>query len=62
MIGLLIFMVCLAFILALWEIQIEGKDGWGGEIPWLAHRKGMGDEVNRRTAADRLSCLHDTVS
>ena len=39
----------------------RGEGRLGGEIPWLAHRKGMGDEVNRRTAADRLSCLHDTV-
>jgi len=27
--GFLVFMVFLASILALWEIQIEGKDGWG---------------------------------
>ena len=33
----------------------------GSKIPGVAHRKGMGDEVNRRTAVDRLSCLHDAV-
>jgi hypothetical protein len=32
-IGLLVFMVFLAFILALWEIQIEGKDGWAAKSP-----------------------------
>jgi len=39
----------------------RGEGRLGGEIPGLAHRKGMGDEVNRRPAADRLSCLHDAV-
>jgi hypothetical protein len=33
MLGLLISMVFLAFILALWEIQIEGKDGWAAKLP-----------------------------
>ncbi len=33
LIGFLVFMVFLAFILALWEIQIEGKDGWAAKIP-----------------------------
>jgi len=32
-IGLLVFMVFMAFILALWEIQIEGKDGWAAKAP-----------------------------
>jgi hypothetical protein len=32
-IWLLVFMVFLAFILALWEIQIEGKDGWAAKSP-----------------------------
>jgi hypothetical protein len=32
-IGLLAFMVFLAFILALWEVQIEGKDGWAARLP-----------------------------
>jgi hypothetical protein len=31
--GLLVFMVFMAFILALWEIQIEGKDGWAAKLP-----------------------------
>jgi small-conductance mechanosensitive channel len=31
--GLLIFMVFLALILAMWEIQIEGKDGWAAKSP-----------------------------
>ncbi len=30
---LLAFMVFLAVILALWEIQIEGKDGWASKLP-----------------------------
>ena len=32
-VGLLIFMVFMSVILALWEIQIEGKDGWAGNLP-----------------------------
>ena len=31
--GLLIFMIFMSVILALWEIQIEGKDGWAGNLP-----------------------------
>jgi hypothetical protein len=31
--GLLAFMVFMAFILALWEIQIEGKEGWAVNLP-----------------------------
>ena len=31
--GLLAFMAFLAFVLALWEIQIEGKDGWAARLP-----------------------------
>jgi len=33
MIGFLVFMVFMSFILALWEIQIEGKDGWAAKSP-----------------------------
>ena len=37
---LLVFMVFMAFILALWEIQIEGKDGWAAALPaWRVHKK-----------------------
>jgi hypothetical protein len=32
-IGLLAFMVFLAIILALWEVQIEGKHGWAAGLP-----------------------------
>ncbi len=32
-IGFLIYMVILAVILAFWEIQIEGKNGWAGNLP-----------------------------
>jgi hypothetical protein len=39
-IGLLVFMVCLSVVLALWEIQIEGKDGWAANLP--AWRKETG--------------------
>jgi hypothetical protein len=34
------FMVLLAFILALWEIQIEGKDGWAAKAPGWRIEKG----------------------
>ena len=40
MLGLLIFVVFLAFILALWEIQIEGKDGWAAKLPGWRIDKG----------------------
>ena len=33
-------MVCMAVILALWEIQIEGKDGWAAKSPGLSRRGG----------------------
>jgi hypothetical protein len=32
-IGFLAFMVFLSIILALWEIQIEGRDGWAAKLP-----------------------------
>jgi hypothetical protein len=38
--GLLGFMVFLAGILALWEIQIEGKDGWAANSPGWRIEKG----------------------
>jgi hypothetical protein len=39
-IGFLVFMVFLAVILALWEIQIEGKDGWAAKAPTWRIEKG----------------------
>ena len=33
-------MVFLAFLLALWEIQIEGKDGWAAKLPAWRIEKG----------------------
>lgn len=39
-IGLMVFMVFLALVLALWEIQIEGKDGWAAKIPCWRIEKG----------------------
>jgi hypothetical protein len=38
--GLLVFMVFMSVILALWEIQIEGKDGWAGNLPCWRIEKG----------------------
>ncbi len=38
--GLLGFMVFMAVILALWEIQIEGKDGWTANSPGWRIEKG----------------------
>lgn len=39
LIGLLAFMLFMALILALWEIQIEGKDGWAAKSPgWRVER------------------------
>jgi hypothetical protein len=39
-IGFLVFMVFLAGILALWEIQIEGKNGWAANLPAWRVTKG----------------------
>ncbi len=38
--GFLTFMVFMAFILALWEIQIEGGDGWAARLPAWRVEKG----------------------
>jgi hypothetical protein len=38
--GLLIFMLFMALILAWWEIQIEGKDGWAAKSPGWRIEKG----------------------
>jgi hypothetical protein len=40
LIGLIVFMLFMAFILALWEIQIEGPDGWAAESPGWKITKG----------------------
>ncbi len=39
-IGFLVFMAFLAFLLALWEIQIEGKDGFAAKLPTWRLEKG----------------------
>lgn len=39
-IGFIAFMVFMAFILANWEIQIEGKDGWAANSPGWRIEKG----------------------
>ena len=38
--GYLIFMVFMALILALWEIQIEGKEGWAAKTASWRIEKG----------------------
>ena len=40
LIGYLAFMIFVAFVLALWEIQIEGKDGWAANSPGWRIEKG----------------------
>jgi hypothetical protein len=40
LIGFLTFMIFLALILAWWEIQIEGKDGWAAKSPGWKIEKG----------------------
>lgn len=40
LIGYSVFMIFLAVILALWEIQIEGKDGWAANSPGWRIEKG----------------------
>ena len=39
-IGFFAFMILLALVLALWEIQIEGKDGWASKTPAWRIEKG----------------------
>ena len=39
-IGFLVFMAFLSLILALWEIQIEGKEGWATSLPAWRITKG----------------------
>jgi len=41
MIRFLVFMIFMAIILALWEIQIEGKDGWAAKAPCWRIEKGL---------------------
>jgi hypothetical protein len=38
--GYLVFMVFMATILAFWEIQIEGKEGWAARLPAWRIEKG----------------------
>jgi hypothetical protein len=38
--GYLVYMLVMAAILALWEIQIEGKDGWAANLPTRRIEKG----------------------
>ncbi len=45
LIGYLIFMVFMAFILALWEIQIEGKEGWAAKLPAWRIEKGWPTKI-----------------
>jgi hypothetical protein len=40
LIGLMCFMLFMAVVLALWEIQIEGKDGWAANSPGWRIEKG----------------------
>jgi hypothetical protein len=40
LIAFLVFMMLMAFILALWEIQIEGKNGWASNLPCWRIEKG----------------------
>ena len=38
--GFLVFMVFLSVILAIWEIQIEGKEGWAAKLPaWRIEKR-----------------------
>ena len=53
--GFLTFMVFLAVILALWEIQIEGKDGWAANLPCWRLEKGW---VVRLTGGTPITGYH----
>jgi hypothetical protein len=53
--GFLVFMVFMAAILALWEIQIEGKDGWAARLPTRRIEKGW---VVRVTGGRPLTGYH----
>ena len=53
--GFLAFMVFMAFILALWEIQIEGGDGWAARLPAWRIEKGW---VMKLTGGRPLTGYH----
>jgi hypothetical protein len=55
LIGYLAFMVFMAFILALWEIQIEGAAGWCANLPTWRVEKGW---LMRLTGARPLTGYH----
>lgn len=54
-IGYLAYMLFIAVILALWEIQIEGKDGWAANLPTWRIKKGR---VLRFTGGRPLTGYH----
>ena len=40
LIGIILYMIVLAIVFALWEIQIEGKNGWASALPTWRKEKG----------------------
>ena len=54
-VALLGFMVCLSVILALWEIQIEGDDGWAAKLPGWRLEAGW---ITRLTGGRPLTGYH----
>jgi hypothetical protein len=59
MLGLVVFMTFLAFILALWEIQIEGKNGWAANLPGWCINKGW---IMKLTGGRPLTGYHVYMS
>jgi len=51
----LIYVFVLALIFALWEIQIEGKNGWAANLPTWRKTKGV---INRMTGGRPLTGYH----
>lgn len=39
-VGFLIYLVLMAIVLAFWEVQIEGKGGWGADLPCWRKKTG----------------------
>lgn len=46
LVAYLIFIVVIAAVLAQWEIQIEGKDGWAAKLPCWRKEEGLIVKLN----------------